>query len=136
MSPCELGSSILITSAPRSASCSVPHGPAPNCSNAITRTSASGSIGDLGEQLDLFLEGGGVDRRVEDDVLRACLDVLGDALGALRLRADGAVTLDRVRGELGRVALREMAPGLFGRAADERRQDDGGRHLAAVLAHA
>src|SRR3954452_21920538 len=31
-----------MTSAPRSASWSVPHGPAPNCSTARTRTSASG----------------------------------------------------------------------------------------------
>ena len=42
-SPPDAGSSILITSAPRSASCSVAHGPAPNCSIARMRTSASGS---------------------------------------------------------------------------------------------
>src|SRR6266508_2706489 len=44
MSPPEEGSSILVTSAPRSASWRVPHGPAPNCSTAITRRSASGCI--------------------------------------------------------------------------------------------
>src|SRR4051794_1586993 len=41
-SPPTEGSSILMTSAPRSASWSVPQGPAPNCSTASTRTSASG----------------------------------------------------------------------------------------------
>src|SRR4051795_7536783 len=42
MSPPAPGSSILMTSAPRSASCSVAHGPAPNCSIARIRTSSRG----------------------------------------------------------------------------------------------
>src|SRR5438105_15384883 len=83
-SPRETGSSTLITSAPRSASWSVPHGPAPNCSNASTRMSASGSVRDLGEEFDLLVEAGGLDRRMEDDVLRPGRDVFGGALSAPR----------------------------------------------------
>ena len=41
-SPRLRGSSILITSAPRSASCTLPHGPAPYCSIATIVTSSSG----------------------------------------------------------------------------------------------
>ncbi len=41
VSPPAAGSSILITSAPRSARCTLPNGPAPNCSMARMRTSAS-----------------------------------------------------------------------------------------------
>src|SRR4051794_34389449 len=129
-SPRETGSSILITSAPRSASCSVPHGPAPNCSNAITRMSASGSTDDLGEKLDLIAEAGRVDGRMEDDVLGARRDVLGDALCALRVRPYDAVPLNRTRRELRPVAVREGDPRLLGRAADERGKNDGGSPLA------
>src|SRR3954453_10128195 len=107
MSPRETGSSILITSAPRSASCSVPHGPAPNCSNAITRMSASGNTDDLGEKLDLIAEAVRVDGGMEDDVLGARCDVFGDALCALPLRPDDAVALDRAGRELRPVAMRE-----------------------------
>ena len=41
-SPPERTSSILITSAPSSARCTVPNGPAPYCSTATMRMSASG----------------------------------------------------------------------------------------------
>src|SRR5437899_13105383 len=65
-SPREAGSSILITSAPRSASWSVPHGPAPYCSSAITRTSASGCVGHLRQPVRVV----GLED-VEDDVAGA-----------------------------------------------------------------
>src|SRR5205814_9561382 len=42
MSPPSAGFSILITSAPRSASCIEPYGPAPYCSTAMTRRPESG----------------------------------------------------------------------------------------------
>src|SRR5947208_5081169 len=81
-SPPEDGSSILITSAPRSASCSVAHGPAPNCSIATTRTSASGSTDDLRKPFSVT-----VLEDVEDDVPRAGVDVLAHAGDALLGRA-------------------------------------------------
>ena len=46
-SPPTAGSSILITSAPRSASCIVPKGPAPNCSSERTRRSCERLHDDL-----------------------------------------------------------------------------------------
>src|ERR1700760_2039390 len=42
MSPPLAGSSILMTSAPRSARCTLPNGPAPYCSSAMMRMSSSG----------------------------------------------------------------------------------------------
>src|SRR5437762_13233600 len=44
MSPPSAGFSILITSAPRSANCIEPYGPAPYCSTAITRKPESGGV--------------------------------------------------------------------------------------------
>src|SRR5581483_3008631 len=132
-SPREAGSSTLITSAPRSASWSVAQGPAPNCSSATIRTSASGSERPhLPEQLHLLQQAARLDRRVEDDVLGARLDVGGGALGAGLGRARDGVTLDRVGRELRRVAAREVLPRLLDGAADERRQDDGGGERAAA----
>src|SRR4051794_28864561 len=128
-SPPTEGSSILMTSAPRSASWSVPHGPAPNCSSASTRTSASGSMRHLRRELDLGQELRRLDGRMKDDVLGARGDVLGDALGALRGRAGEAVALDRVGRELGGVAAREVDTCVLDGTADERRQHDCRRDL-------
>src|SRR5918911_4693751 len=54
MSPPSAGFSILMTSAPRSANCIDPYGPAPYCSTAITRRPERiGSIGYLSLQMSL-----------------------------------------------------------------------------------
>src|SRR5262245_24692893 len=88
-----------MTSAPRSASCSVPQGPAPYCSIATTRTSASGSKGHLRQTLGVLGLGD-----VEDDVPRPRLEVLADARRALLRRAGHAVAVDDVLAEIPRVA--------------------------------
>src|SRR5207245_34654 len=98
-SPCEAGSSILITSAPRSASWSVPHGPAPYCSSAITRTSASGCVGHLRQPVRVVeLED------VEDDVAGTGGHVLAHARRTLFRGSRHAIAVDDVLAEVARVA--------------------------------
>src|SRR6478735_10838587 len=126
-SPPTEGSSILITSAPRSASWSVPHGPAPNCSIAITRTSASGCTRHFHQPVGVLeLED------VEDEVLCACVDVLADARDALLGRPGDAVAVDDVLREIPRVPRTQVLVERE-RVADVRRQRDRRRHVPGQL---
>ena len=141
-SPPTDGSSILITSAPRSASCIVPYGPAPYCSIATTRTSASGPSEplDSSQRLEHPARRGGRDRvragperrdvdlvaparplRVRREVVAIAVPVGGHERRRRTARRPGSPSRSRRRARPGRRPARPARAGSRGRAAGRRR---------------